>query len=492
MNALKTPNKKKTINESTQTPVKSNKMSSNGFAVGNSSVADSYANDINTVNNLKSNNLGKQASVAGAINNTNTTNTNTINNTNSVLGALKGAGNVFKNGIGKTVKNVATDNVNTIKDNIIDKYQQYISGDSNPETQGSTTAPVQSNNDAYWKDLQNQIKMNTLNSKNEVANAQRKASANMDNYLKMLGIQGTGLGQSQYTALASDYANKIADINNNEQQAMLDLEAERKAETDKMLETKQAEAQALIDAGGDATQIINNLKAQGYDTSYIESYMNAVNEQNAKAEAEDTKLSNEETLGQGKDMYYALNEKISAGGLSKPKAEELQGILNELGSAITSKDYERVAELYDKAENAYYGLSSTDSSASSSLPNGTYSVDTIKPSDFGDFTNIGNYNRQTYALEMLIEDSKKWTQTGENNGMIVDVNWGNGKQYYQFNAQNGTWKKISKSEAKDSDQTLHNLKDMYKSDIKKEHGGAMENIFDDYNWAIGLGKKLKK
>lgn len=115
-----------------------------------------------------------------------------------------------------------------------------------------------------WQDIQKQIKLNTLNSKNEIASSHRSAIKNMDIYLKSLGLQGTGLGQSAYTELANTYANNIANVNRQEQQDLT------QAQNDYNVQLKEEQNQAFADIaslmeGANNTSELNDIMAEyGY------------------------------------------------------------------------------------------------------------------------------------------------------------------------------------------------------------------------------------
>jgi hypothetical protein len=126
------------------------------------------------------------------------------------------------------------------------------------------------NND--WQKIQQKIKSSMLNSKNEIAIAQRHAQANMDNYLKALGIEGTGLGQSAYIDLATQYSNMLSDVNTEERDRLDDAETDYNSKI-------SADVKNLIDNNADdetINQYLQYLQEQGENTSTLEAYKTAV------------------------------------------------------------------------------------------------------------------------------------------------------------------------------------------------------------------------
>ena len=110
------------------------------------------------------------------------------------------------------------------------------------ETPSGNTTPVTSdritNIQNNWQEALKQVQMNSLNAKNELAISNRHAIKNMETYLKSLGLEGSGLGQSHFTNLASSYANQLAQVNRDEQQQTTSLNMDYQ---DKLLNAQEAE-----------------------------------------------------------------------------------------------------------------------------------------------------------------------------------------------------------------------------------------------------------
>ena len=228
---------------------------------------------------------------------------------------------------------------------VINKEPETVVGTTpttTPETTNSATTnttagttPAQTTGSSYvddsWKVIQQQIKMNTLNSKNEVAMAQRQASKNMDNYLKSLGIYGTGLGQSSYVDLATQYANQLAEINDSERTALLEAQQAQTDDVKKLIEDSQ---DPMV-----VQQIIEDLKSQGFNTSEIERYQ--------KAMGQDI-----ETYA--KSLYGTMLEEMKLEDFKGDKAQYTEAI-TMLENAITSGDSKAMSEAYDYAYNVSNG-----------------------------------------------------------------------------------------------------------------------------------------
>lgn len=251
----------------------------------------------------------------------------------------------------KKVSDLYTRNINNQKPNSsisanspAIKQQQYeapvgtvnntassVASVNNNATPTSTANESSSTNNNAWKTIQQQIKANTLNSKNEVAMAQRHAVKNMDNYLKALGIQGTGLGQSSYIDLATQYSNQLADINIDERDALLTAQTEQAEKYDE-------EVKKLIELGAPASVVneyLANIKSQGFETADLETYQKALGA---------------DSLTQAKQLFSDLHSYFNS--------EEFDGdatlygeALTRLETAIKSGDQQALDEAYEYASN---------------------------------------------------------------------------------------------------------------------------------------------
>lgn len=314
---------------------------------------------------------GKQfANNTGAfenINNMNTVNKQSINNQfdnvkgvkpswgSSLLDAFRKSDSTVKN-FGGAVKKSFSPLVENTK-----KFINNFKPNANEDKEKTSTSNSQGNTfDNYWEEIHNQIKTNSLNSKNEVAMAQRKASQNMDNYLKALGIQNTGLGQSQYTSLASDYANAIADINKNEEQQLLDVEGQKRAEQDELKAEQDGKINqvmnyglSVIENGGDPTMFIERMKELGasqedidYITNMYETYKN--NSTNG--------LSDDDVYYNTQDLYSVVKNNLDSIDDVNERARARE-LINETRKALANKDYEALRTLYDELANIANGNS---------------------------------------------------------------------------------------------------------------------------------------
>jgi hypothetical protein len=210
-------------------------------------------------------------------------------------------------------------------------YNGEIQGGSgNGGEQGGGQKPETVDNS--WQSIQQQIKLNTLNSKNELAIAQRHASKNMDNYLKALGIYGTGLGQSQYTGLASQYANQLAEINTEEREAMLGAIEEQNDKVKELIDMETNDPTTV-------DNIIANLKAQGFDTSEIEAHQ---------------KMRGQDLTTLATRTYEGMLNDIETGEFKGNRTDYEQAI-TMLENALNSGDKNSLKQAYDYAKNVYNG-----------------------------------------------------------------------------------------------------------------------------------------
>ena len=380
----------------------------------------------------------------------------------SVGGALKNAFGKISSGFKTSAKGAGSAIVDGYK-NVINSYKDIAGKVQNnqPETKPTTettTAPV----DNYWKELQSQIKQNTLNSKNEVAMAQRKASQNMDNYLKALGIQNTGLGQSQYASLASDYANAIADINRNEEQQLLDVEGQKRAEQMELNEKKADQVLAILEAGGNADDYINQLKAEGVDTTFLENYAKTIYDNKTKAEADQDDVDNEDIYYKGSELLGTIKANLGTMyGDEKSRAEKW---MNEMSVALNTENYDQVDKLMKQGYNIGLGIGGVNDGSqvvdTYQLKDNEKYVSEMKPEDFPDNGKLDGKQRR--ALERLLKEAKEWAKTGENDGVVFEVGWGaRWDDYWVFDAKNGTFRKLTKKEGKNATNKKF-IKDMYK------------------------------
>jgi hypothetical protein len=186
----------------------------------------------------------------------NSTQPNTTNQSTWV-DSLRNAGQ----NIGNKVNNFAT--------NFFNALQTYA--DNN-----KTAASVNSN--ATWKDYADLINAKTANSKVELQTAMQRAQSASNDYLKALGLQGSGLGQSQLTDIGAQYQNALSNIN-------------RQAESDVNAQLDN-DFREMVDNGASSQEIENYIKQYGEQTGLTNSWNNYVSGVGKDLEGSITKATN--------------------------------------------------------------------------------------------------------------------------------------------------------------------------------------------------------
>lgn len=136
--------------------------------------------------------------------------------------------------------------------------------------------------DAY----RSQLERNKVNSQAQLASATEKSRAMMDNYLKALGLYGSGAGQSEYANLGANYQNNLASINDSYNDNLMNAELDR---DEKLLSQQDIYDEKSADL--QAKQI-------EYNDTQFDNMMNEMIDENA-------------TVAQLRDYYNNNSSKIS-------------------------------------------------------------------------------------------------------------------------------------------------------------------------------------
>jgi hypothetical protein len=261
------------------------------------------------------------------------------------------------------------------------------SGDDFVEDKSEVTATKK---DIYLDEYQKQLKLDTAKAQSEITSANKLANQYMQNYLKQQGLVGTGIGQSQYTNLATNYANAMAQLRADEtnklRQEAETYQTNRTKELGELLSTmnqterekylseiqqtegldqkyldalnsqstvltnqeKQQKIQSqkeliatMIEAGGDVVEItngINMLKNQGVDVSDLESLQ---------------EMSGQTIEKFAKQLYTTMKTEQSSFTGNK---ELYNNALNNLGKAISSNDSSSLVKAYQDTLNFIEGV----------------------------------------------------------------------------------------------------------------------------------------
>ncbi len=130
-------------------------------------------------------------------------------------------------------------------------------------------------------DYLEQIKMNKMNARSELSNAQQKSNMLMNNYLKALGIGGSGLGQSAIAQNNMAYANKIAESDRYYDEQDLNVRQKQQDKIDTM-------ADNLLNAGVDSksfSNFTNNPTIQNYYDILGQLNQKTINDENNEAKS---------------------------------------------------------------------------------------------------------------------------------------------------------------------------------------------------------------
>lgn len=364
-----------------------------------------------------------------------------------------------------------------------------------------------------------QLDKNKLSAQNELNKANQKANNYMQNYLKSMGIQDSGLGQSAYTNLGTNYANQMVGINQDYSSKLTDF---RKTYN----QQAKNEAQTLMQ-GMDNTQLNNYANSLAGDTgldnsttNYIRNLANLYRTQNdktAQATKESEQSAYDETAIKRLESYLGGNitktdqdkyvdklmadEKISQStkdyineyidsygkGWKTERdnyANEIADLMNNAESEEEYKDYSdfynqlskaQSEEDYDNIVNDFVTKQEIISGYDDELKLNGYAkeiqADYAKVEYFGKFKDSGtNRGKQDAYVQSIIDAGKKEGTIPE--GTYVNFNYGGGKaQIYQY--KNGKWVKTTKT---DSHSTVYDEKNIdkllkgkaYNTEIDKE------------------------
>lgn len=321
-----------------------------------------------------------------------------------------------------------------------------------------------------------QLQLDTINAKNEANVANRKANEYLQNYLKSQGIANTGLGMSNYTNLASNYANTLANIQANANQDFRNYEQQYEANRVNQIQNELAS----MDATKRAQAYQNFVNTEGLSSTAnqsLQSYYNTLNNQ------EINNIVNSDLSQMSQQQYYNyLNQLENNPNVTQSQIDAYKQAGNTYGLDITSNINNEVNALRLEANkatteneyNAYKDAISKLESITSKYPNdvnkqmeeyakvvneyqsgGGIKAITATSSSFGDFLG-GESGNQAAAVQKLMK--KVVENPEEYDGKVFDMNYGSGSAYYRFDASTQQWYSLGKDyKGKSTD-----IKDWYK------------------------------
>lgn len=197
-------------------------------------------------------------------------------------------------------------------------YQQQV---ENLQADNKQTLDTLSKNFDMYRSM---LDRNKVNSQAQLASATEKSRAMMDNYLKALGLYGSGAGQSEYANLGASYQNNLASINNDYQNDLMN--AQMQYDKDVLAENKEFR-QNMFNA---------QIEEQNQNDT---AFTNAMNEmQDIGATAEQMREYYEENKGKISEGLQSQWEK-TLNIASENNQKELNKNYSSLSKMINSLDY---------------------------------------------------------------------------------------------------------------------------------------------------------
>lgn len=264
-----------------------------------------------------------------------------------------------------------------------------------------------------WPDIQSMINVKTANPKAELQMAMQKAQSMSNEYLKALGLQGSGMGQSQLSDIGVQYQNALSNINNTARDEVI-------SQVDKDFEN------AVASGRYSARDVQNYINQYGEQTGLGESWKNVAQDYGATYEQEASNVfQNLKDIIEGDTYELADKSTVNINSKQKKYAEKLR---DELVLAYNNGDQEEFYKTLDENVDFLNTLNHTEVSSLKKNKDGSYeapekymnlpmSIDT-----YFDSTQISN------------RDTLKNTWYKKNNVYFIETNNGitalkNGKVY---------------------------------------------------------------
>lgn len=188
-----------------------------------------------------------------------------------------------------------------------------------------------------FKKYQNLLKSNQANLKAELGAIRDKSMATSENYLKQLGLQGSGVGQTAQAQMNTNYSNAIANLNAQNQASE---QAWKEDYTNKMTNAYQN----MIERGASYSDLkkfeSEHIADNNVLTPGTNSYINALRESSG-ATLENEKIYNNELLS---ELYANESDNIQKSHLSS--------IQDKLKNA-SEEQYSDYSEIIKQLSNGY-------------------------------------------------------------------------------------------------------------------------------------------
>lgn len=264
-------------------------------------------------------------------------------------------------------------------------------------------------------DIQSMINAKTANPKAELQMAMQKAQSMSNDYLKALGLQGSGVGQSQLSDIGIQYQNALSKIN---QTAQEDVNNQL---------TKDLE-DAVASGRYSARDVQNYINQYGEQTGLGESWKNVAQDYGATYEQEASNVfKNLKDIIDGDTYELADKSTVNINSTQKKYAEKLR---DKLVLAYNNGDQEEFYKTLDENVDFLNTLEHTQAHGLQKNKNGSYEApknySTLPMSikDFFDSTRISNReplkNKWYKRNDVYFYEDSNGTITALKNGKVYN------------------------------------------------------------------------
>lgn len=271
----------------------------------------------------------------------------------------------------------------------------------------------ESSSNYAWPDIQSMINAKTANPKAELQMAMQKAQSMSNDYLKALGLQGSGVGQSQLSDIGVQYQNALSKIN--------------QTARDEVISQVDKDFEGAVSSGRySARDAQNYINRYGEQTGLGESWKNVAQDYGATYEQEASNVfQNLKDIIEGDTYELADKSTVDINSTQKKYAEKLR---DELRLAYNNGDQEEFYKTLDENVDFLNTLNHTEVSSLKKNKDGSY----VPPEKYMNLP----MSLDTYfdATKISNRDTLKNTWYKKNNVYFIETNNGitalkNGKVY---------------------------------------------------------------
>ena len=285
-----------------------------------------------------------------------------------------------------------------------------LNNNSADTTETTDTVSNPTSNGYTWKDYADMISAKTANSKMELQSAMQRAQSASNEYLRAMGLQGSGLGQSQLTDIGAQYQNAMANIN---QQAEYDVNSQ--------LDT---DFKDMVDSGKASTQEIEDyINKYGEQTGLTNSWNNYIKQVGADYDSSISSVIEDLNEMKNGDTYTTVNGVEAK--LSKEQKQYASYVQNLLDNAISSGDRTQIDEILEKYNNFLNNPSSVSLSDQDIYEMDMYQLNNMSEEEIKNKTTV-------------ITSPGMYGSKGKKVAEFVKIN---GRKY-QYNKKTGEWERL--------------------------------------------------